>query len=78
MRQTTITSNVKEMITTTEYSYITPTNENTHWVIWLFQSHGDVQQRNGFPRRVYERAIMENLSTCHCQLGILTASGYYF
>ena len=42
MRQTTITSNVKEMITTTEYSYITPTNENTHWVIWLFQSHGDV------------------------------------
>ena len=43
MRQTTITS-MKEMIATTVYSYITPINGNTHWLIWLFQSHGDVQQ----------------------------------
>ena len=33
---------MKEKIATNEYSYITPTNGNTHWVIWLFQSHGDV------------------------------------
>ena len=41
MRQATITS-MKEMIATTVYSYIIPIKGNTHWHIWLFQSHGDV------------------------------------